>query len=818
MHIFKRRKNKRFRFFRSLGASDSRLRNSVAGNAGVLTATGLAMVLIATSALGFWGAWQSYHNGVEALHASNLSDGLDDARYSLSTEASLELRYWIDPIKEVREKHAQAAATTVSQLTKVRALENKDGAASIDGMLLKHSGYISATGRLFAAIDAGDLTKAHHIDNIEVDPTLDGIDREVGTSAVRQRVEATRQANHLTRVQMVVMVATPIIFALGFGLAIFFGTTMQRFQRRISGATAEANRKSEQRFRSLVRHAMEAILICDASGTVTYQAPTAETDWGFLDNELTGTPFHSLIHPDDHAALNEIWEQIRAVPGMTKAVELRSRDNRNAWRNGEITFTNLLREPGVEGVVTNLRDITKQKATELQLRTQAFYDSLTTLPNRALLLDRIKQAISRASRHAGTIGLLFIDLDNFKRVNDSLGHQWGDALLVATAKRLNGCVRPADTVARLGGDEFVVLLDHLTSDATGEAVVMAQRILKLFEQSFSLAGKEYVVSASVGIALADATDKMPDGDALLRDADIAMYRAKSGGKARYAVFDADMHTNAVLRMELETALRDAVAQKQMRMYFQPIVQLASGGFKEVEALVRWQHPTLGLVAPADFIPVAEETGLIIPLGQWILDESCRQVAVWQKQFPSDPPLQVSVNLSPRQFEHPDLVTDVQRALHASGLRAGSLKLEVTEGVIMRDAESSIRTLQKLKTLGIRLAIDDFGTGYSSLSYLRMLPLDVLKIDRSFVKGIGENAEDNAIVRAIISMSTSLGLTVTAEGVETEEQATLLREWSCDKAQGYLFARPLDAQHLTDLLRAPEGIEVAGRHGAAPFVM
>jgi diguanylate cyclase (GGDEF)-like protein len=508
--------------------------------------------------------------------------------------------------------------------------------------------------------------------------------------------------------------------------------------------------------------------------------------------------------------LNEIWAQICAVPGMTKTVELRSQDNRSVWRNGEITFTNLLREPSVEGMVINLRDITKQKAIELELRTQVFYDSLTTLPNRALLLDRIKQAISRATRHAGTIGLLFIDLDNFKRVNDSLGHHWGDALLVATAKRLNGCVRPSDTVARLGGDEFVVLLDQLTNDATAEAVLTAQRIFKLFEQSFSLAGNEYVISVSVGIALADATDKIPDADALLRDADIAMYRAKSGGKARYAVFDADMRTNAVLRLELETGLRDAIARKQMRMYFQPIVQLASRGFKEIEALVRWQHPTLGLIAPADFIPIAEETGLIIPLGQWILDESCRQVAVWQKQFPSDPPLQVSVNLSPRQFEHPDLVADVRQAMQASGLRAGSLKLEVTEGVIMRDAESSISTLQKLKTLGIRLAIDDFGTGYSSLSYLRMLPLDVLKIDQSFVKGIGENAEDNAIVRAIISMSTSLGLTVTAEGVETEEQAALLREWSCDEAQGYLFARPLDAQHLTDLLRAPEGIEVAAR--------
>jgi EAL domain-containing protein (putative c-di-GMP-specific phosphodiesterase class I) len=244
------------------------------------------------------------------------------------------------------------------------------------------------------------------------------------------------------------------------------------------------------------------------------------------------------------------------------------------------------------------------------------------------------------------------------------------------------------------------------------------------------------------------------------------------------------------------------------VHFQPIVQLATEGFKEVEALVRWQHPTLGLISPIDFIPIAEETGLIIPLGQWVLEESCRQVAVWQKQFPLGPPLQVSVNLSPRQFDHPHLVADVQRALQTSGLRAGSLKLEVTEGVIMRDTECSIRTLQKLKDLGIRLAIDDFGTGYSSLSYLKMLPLDVLKIDRSFVKGIGENAEDNAIVQAIISMANSLGLAVTAEGVETEEQATLLREWMCDKAQGFLFARPLDAEHLTSLLVASENTEVA----------
>lgn len=424
------------------------------------------------------------------------------------------------------------------------------------------------------------------------------------------------------------------------------------------------------------------------------------------------------------------------------------------------------------------------------------------------MLDRIRQSISSASRRAGTLGLFFIDLDDFKRINDSLGHHLGDALLVETARRLKECIRPADTVARLGGDEFVILTDELAGDATAETVRLAQRVLERLEQPYSLAGKEYFISASVGIAFADMTDKMFDGDALLRDADVAMYRAKSGGKGRCVVFDADMRTEAIRRMELETELRQAITRNQLRVHFQPIVELASGDFNEVEALVRWQHPLLGLVPPDDFIPIAEESGLIIPLGRWVLNEACRQVAVWQKRLSSDAPLRLSVNLSPRQFEHPQLVNDVERVLQDSGLFPGSLNLEVTEGMIMRNPELSVRTLQSLKALDVRIALDDFGTGYSSLSYLRMFPLDVLKVDRSFVKGIGENAEDDAIVRAIISLSDSLGLAVIAEGVETEEQARILRDWSCDKAQGFLFGRAVSARELADRLRLPDDVEVA----------
>ncbi|WP_321928622.1 putative bifunctional diguanylate cyclase/phosphodiesterase [Paraburkholderia guartelaensis] len=775
-----------------------------------LATIGLTAVLIATPALVFWSAWESYRVGVLAEHAGRESVICDDARYLLITESTYEYSYWKEPTKEVREKHAEAAASMVSKLINLRALSNKDGASFVDRMLLKHAAYLAATDRLFAAIDTSETTKARYIDDNEVDPRLAEIDGEIAVHANLLRVESIRQSDHLAYVQRVVLVSTPIIFALGLVLAIFFGRMLYRSQRRIFEATAAANLASERRFRALVRHATDAILICDASGTVTYQAVTAESGWGFVDQELCDTSFRTLVHPDDQPAFDEIWDQIRAVPGITKAVELRCRDHRNEWRNGEITFTNLLCEPGLEAMVANLHDTTKQKATEQQLTTQAFYDSLTGLPNRALLLDRIEQSISRASRRVGSIGLLFIDLDNFKRINDSLGHQWGDTLLAATAKRLKGCVRPADTVARLGGDEFVILLDQLTSDASSEASLLAQRIINLLAQPFSLAGKDYFISASIGIALASATDEMREGDALLRDADVAMYRAKSGGKGRYVVFDTAMRTEAILRLELETDLRDAIAGNQLRVYFQPIVNLLSGEFKEVEALVRWQHPSLGLIPPADFIPIAEETGLIIPLGQWVLSEACHQVAVWQKQFPSEASFQVSVNLSPLQFEHPQLADDVERALCTSGLRAGSLKLEVTEGAIMKDPEASVCTLQALKALGVRLAIDDFGTGYSSLSYLRMLPLDVLKIDRSFVKGIGKNAEDNAIVRAIISMSDSLGLTVTAEGVETEHQAELLREWSCNKGQGYLFGRPVNAQQLTGLLTKVEAATLSAQ--------
>ena len=371
----------------------------------------------------------------------------------------------------------------------------------------------------------------------------------------------------------------------------------------------------------------------------------------------------------------------------------------------------------------------------------------------------------------------------------------GDTLLIEAAVRLRACIRGESTVARLGGDEFVVLLEHVIADA--DAVLVADRIAEEFKAPFRLEGHEFTMSLSIGIAVGG--EGREAADSMLRDADVAMYRAKSEGKGRSVVFQLSMRTDSLERLELENDLRRAIAKGELRVHYQPIVVLDGGRLTEVEALVRWQHPMRGLVAPLDFIPIAEQTGLIVSLGQWVLEEACRQLVEWQATYPQIPPLTVSVNLSPRQFQHPTLLDDVKRALRESGLPPDRLKLEITEGVIMRDVEATITILWQLKAVGVQLAIDDFGTGYSSLSYLKRLPFDVLKIDRSFVDGIGRNQEDTAIVRAVISMAKSLNMAITAEGVETAEQSALLNAWACDQAQGFYFARPLDATRLATLL-------------------
>lgn len=452
---------------------------------------------------------------------------------------------------------------------------------------------------------------------------------------------------------------------------------------------------------------------------------------------------------------------------------------------------------GPDEVLLIVRDITERKVLERQLVHQAFHDQLTGLPNRALFLDRLEHALARAARQQRTLAVLFLDIDRFKAVNDSLGHAIGDHVLVAIAERLGRCMRPEDTIARLGGDEFVILVEDLTH--ASEALGIAERIQVSLHTPFTVAGREVMATTSIGIALSEVGQERAAD--LLRDADTAMYRAKSTGKAHYEIFNPSMHTHIVERLELETDLRRAIERGELRVYYQPALALATGQIAGLEALVRWEHPRRGLISPANFIPLAEETGLIVPLGRWVLAEACRQARIWHERFPSHPPFHISVNLSARQLQQPKLVEEVTHILQETGLPPGSLMLEITESVLMEAAEANRAILEQLRRLKVRIAIDDFGTGYSSLSYLRRFPVDVLKIDRAFVNGLEQNAEDTAIVKTVVMLAHILGLEVVAEGVETAAQLAQLQALECEFGQGYYFAKPLPGEAIEALLAA-----------------
>jgi diguanylate cyclase (GGDEF)-like protein len=433
--------------------------------------------------------------------------------------------------------------------------------------------------------------------------------------------------------------------------------------------------------------------------------------------------------------------------------------------------------------------------TKEHFRHAAFHDSLTGLPNRAMFTELLKAEIESSNRRNDHMfAVLFLDLDRFKNINDSLGHTHGDLLLVAFAERLERTLRPIDTLARFGGDEFAILLSGMT-DAT-DAVRVAQRIQDELSQPFVLDKNSAFATASIGIALSSSGYDRPDD--ILRDADIAMYRAKENGKARYELFDHGMHARAVSRLQLESDLRQAIEQKEFCVYYQPIISLQTGRLAGFEALVRWNHPRRGLVAPADFIPVAEETGLIVPIGQWVLNEACAQVRQWQIDSPSHRSLSLSVNLSARQVAQPDLLQRIKDALETSKLNPHCLKLEITESVVMENAEAAAQMFKQLRSLGVQLSIDDFGTGYSSLSYLHRFPLNYLKIDRSFVMRLTTD-NDNAIVRTISTLARNLGMEVIAEGIETEEQFQQLKMLGCEYGQGYLFSRPVSNDGVEHLL-------------------
>jgi diguanylate cyclase (GGDEF)-like protein/PAS domain S-box-containing protein len=559
-------------------------------------------------------------------------------------------------------------------------------------------------------------------------------------------------------------------------------------------------RKSEERFRSLIQNSSDVVAVVGADGVTKYVSPAVERMLGYKpENAIGRHPFRSpIMHPDDIDKVREVFAWlVGSSAGASTTVDFRLRHSDGRWIHVEAIGKNLLYDPSIGGVVVNYRDVTERKTFVERLRHQAFHDPLTGLPNRALFMDRLGQALIRTERRTTSVAVLFLDLDNFKLVNDSLGHDVGDKLLVSVAERLQGCVRAEDTAARFGGDEFTILLEDVTD--ANDAVRVAGLITRALETSFLLEGREVFVNTSIGIAMGTSAGERPTD--LLRNADVALYRAKARGKATYEVFDLAMNMQALERLDLEADLRRAIERGELVVHYQPQLQLQTGRIAGWEALVRWMHPERGVIPPAMFLSMAEETGLITQIGSLVLEEACRQAKEWQERHPTaDASLKMSVNISARQLQSPDeLVREVVRVLEETGLAPAILLLEITESMIMEDAAYNVDVLERLKNLGVGVAVDDFGTGYSNLAYLKRFPMDMLKVDKSFVDGLGENPEDTAIVEAVISLARALNLRTVAEGIETTEQLDRLRTLGCELGQGYYFSEPLPAHEASALL-------------------
>ena len=576
-----------------------------------------------------------------------------------------------------------------------------------------------------------------------------------------------------------------------------------------SALTEELHRRSsEARFRSLVQNTHDLIVILDSSATVIYQSPSIERALGYTSEEIAGTQFDRLLLPGQNSRLLHLLVDGAAYSGGDgEVIECSLQHRDGSTRQFEILYTNLLEDDAVRGIVLNGRDISERKAFEQQLEHQAFHDPVTHLANRALLNERVRHALARARRENAAVAVIFLDLDDFKTINDSLGHAAGDRVLLEVAKRLATSVRASDTAARFGGDEFAILLEDTAGPQ--EIADTAERIIELLQMPLHVAGKEIMVRASLGISVADH-GSVVDADELIRNADAAMYIAKRDGKGSYRLFEPTMHSDVVARLELRGDLQRALVNDELELYYQPVMRLSDGTVSGMEALVRWRHPERGLISPDDFIPFAEETGLIIPLGRWVLREGCRQAKAIQDQVPADPPLMMNINISVNQLYHSDIVADVRDALADSGLDPQGLTLEITETVMMTNADLAEQRLGELKQLGVSIALDDFGTGYSSLGYLSRFPVDVIKMDRSFLSA-GASPVTSGLATAVIGLGKTFELAIVAEGIEFPEQWATLRELGCELGQGFYFAKPMDSSAAIEYLQS--SLDVSAAPGA-----
>jgi diguanylate cyclase (GGDEF)-like protein/PAS domain S-box-containing protein len=578
----------------------------------------------------------------------------------------------------------------------------------------------------------------------------------------------------------------------GAAIAVVSAVTFVLVMVRVAGLAGEvADERSETRFQTLIDNASDAILVVSANGIVQYHTPSSERVLGSISAAIDGQPLADRLQPGDAVQLHLL------LTGRTASttVEWRVHHGDGEWRDLEVIAADMRGVADVDGLILTMRDITDRKHLDSELRRQALHDTLTSLPNRALFVDRIGHALSRGHRDGRSVGVLVLDLDDFKLVNDSLGHDVGDDLLIAVAARLTTLIRPGDTVARFGGDEFALLVED--ADVVTKIEQVALRVQEAFHEPLQVGDDHARVRVSAGMAVGSSDTHNPDD--LLREADAAMYVAKRNGKARHVMYETAMHEEAERRLTIAGELRGAIDQGELVVFYQPIVEVSSGITRGAEALVRWQHPQRGLLQPDEFIPISETNGVVIPLGQWVLAEACSQVQRWKRAGLADERFYITVNVSARHLQDRHVVEHVVEALSRSELPSTALVVEVTETTLLEDLERTRVTLMALKDLGLRLAVDDFGTGYSSLSYLSAFPLDVLKIDKSFVDQLTLTSGGKAMVRAVVELAHTLGLEAVAEGVEQPEQADALEQLGCKLAQGFLFARPMPAADMAHAL-------------------
>jgi diguanylate cyclase (GGDEF)-like protein/PAS domain S-box-containing protein len=717
-----------------------------------------------------------------AISVRSESHGADSASTAATNAAALHAA--------IRESSALQAA--------VRAGDGKDG------VIRQQS--LASIGRLSAAIrdldgttegdsDAGDLVTDSTLAAQQARqslmagggkgvspgkaaaPTLAALTPRAGAVSRRFEANAQRASAQANRRLTLTLLGSGVLAVLM--LCSFFSKRARSTRDR-----------SEQRFRSLIEHSSELIAVVDRSHRLRFLTGEFERRLGYAPEDLLGRDFLAMVHPDDRPAAGPLGAVDDEEPQRWRLAH-----SDGSWIETEMQWKDLLDDPAVRGYVITIRDVAQRRALEEQIRHQAFHDSLTALANRALFEDRLNHALERLRRDESQgATVIFIDLDDFKTVNDSLGHAAGDDLLRAFAACLAECTRRADTVARFGGDEFAVLVEG--AYASGAAAVIADRIHATLEQPIRLEQDDVYAHASIGMASGDATST---ADELIRNADLAMYAAKADGKGRSAIFEPDMHSAARKRLLITGELRRALEDGQISVNYQPLVRLSDGRMLGAEALLRWTHPELGSVPPVEFIPLAEDTGLIDSLGSFVLHEACRQLAIWQVEHTRHPDY-VSVNLSARQFQREGaVVEDVVHALDQAGLDGENLMLEITESILLQDREAIIRDLEALRQRGVRIAIDDFGTGYSALSYLREFPIDTVKMDRSFVHNLGSGSADSALIRSVVELGEALDMQIIAEGIEGQGQLDSVTGLRCDVGQGYFFAPPLDAEGMRAVL-------------------